>query len=552
MPGNPMYDIDKTLVPVRRVLGGLRLLTSLERGITCGALVGAALLGMAHLSRFPWAPHLSLLALGLGAVAGLVVGLDRWPTTLRAARVADSHFSLYDGLTTALEFESSQGILPLLQRSHLKRKIQGLRLTRSRRGHLRARDTLVMLLALGLAAILFVIPTSNPSSTVVAATPTDAARISGAANAGVPATIHNINRGLTADQKSDPAIRQLNIRLALLRHQLLEAKTRAQALRDISLAQSQIQKAAQGQRPVSQTAIAQLNQDLKHYFRQHGNLKPSSNAASSARSLKNLAQSLSGLKASSERNKVASLLEKAANSNKDKRLKRSLSKAAKALVNNAPKKASSALRRAAGLLSQAPKARRNRKRLISANSQLDSLKNRLSGVQKGRGLRPKLKGNSRPIGRRGGQGGGRSGGKSGRGSSGNSGTNKNGSPSQSAPPGSAGAVFGVVKRTGAASNGAQAIIVKARKFGTGGVLAGNASTTRSRGRFSTVYVPGAKGLGIEIIQSGQKQGSQAGSLIPYRLVLVRYTRSANVALSRVNLPPKLQAYVRDYFLAISQ
>jgi hypothetical protein len=139
----PRLDVSRTLKPVIRSIGIARVARGLVLGFTLGALVGTGVLVAGHIYAFAAAHPIALTCLILGALAGVVWGIVRWPREAEAARTADLFFALDDRLTTAVELRGSDAPVAVVQSRDTAKRIEGLPLGRSRGTVLRRREMLL-------------------------------------------------------------------------------------------------------------------------------------------------------------------------------------------------------------------------------------------------------------------------------------------------------------------------------------------------------------------------------------------------------------------------
>jgi hypothetical protein len=408
----------------------------------------------------------------------------------------------------------------------------------------------------------------------VAASPSTKA-VRRAAAAQVKQLTSKLNAGLTPSLQQNPSMRRLDLALARLRRQLLQAASRRAALRAISATQQQLQReAALGLHPINAKAVAQLNSSLGRYLGKAQTSKSASSAnarlLAAARAFNHLAQSLAHMNAS-QRASLARALAQAANTTSNNTLRSQLQQASQALGNNNPQAARSALQQSAQSLAQSPQQQSALSRLQQAGAQLDSLKNQISGVSgpipstqisgqpssrtgaSRSGTGPNGKGptgRTYSLGPRQGSGKGK-----GQGTGYNLGTRRGQGQAQ-------GNGFSRSGRTGAQGRGAGRGQARGHEgsssspskspsgaHGAGGL--GRTSRTRA-GHSATVYIPSLQGKGKSIMQTGPNGAPQPGAIVPYQQVIGRYAQSAHQALDRSALPPSLQGYVKEYFSAISR
>jgi hypothetical protein len=373
---------------------------------------------------------------------------------------------------------------------------------------------------------------------------------------GVPAIVLNVNKGLPRQEQEDPALRQLALQLALLRHRLLASSSRAAALRSISLTQQQIHRIAATVRAVDPRSVARLNRALAAYAGSQGtNARPagSTDPTTAARTLSRLAASLPGL-TPSQRSQLVRSLGQAANKVVDPSLRSTLRQAASSLANDNAQMTKRSLEHAASFLSSAPAHQVARSKLAAANAQLQQLKGNVSGLRRpAPGPRPVAGRNASSRNQPTGQGTSFRGG------------NSRSAPGQAQVGGSGVGRFFARKNIGSERE----VNVTGRSSVAGGNAPGSgkgqgtgspfsvgnptkSSTITSHGKYVTVYVPGVHGRGAHAFQLGPTGAVRQGTIIPYQQVFVRYEQTAHSALERSPLPPDLQAYVHRYFWAISR
>jgi hypothetical protein len=487
----------------------------------------------------------------LGVLAGLISGMWLWPDLVEAARIVDRHFALDDRLTTALQFRSSSAEITRLQRDDTEVRIRPLALKQSRRGELRYRESAVMAAAvLGFIGLLALggVPTSTARASS-SATNSDQARIRKVATVNLPIVTRNLVQDLSSPRRKDPVLSALALRLALLRHQLLQAQSRGSALRSISVTQLQLQRLAATLHAVDSKTVRQLNLTLGRYAGQQPGANPSPDPLLTARILKRLANSLSSLSAV-ERAKLAQAIAQSANAISDVQLRSDLRQAASSLAYNDPPSASHALQRAASFVGSTPRARLETRNLKAVNRQLEILKNALLGTPRTRQASAAAGGGNgrrNVLGSRSGSNTGRS--RSAQAAQGNT-TGAGVSGSTAFRSRNRGAVPDLAGPNGRAGANGRVTGLSFRRGGEGGQVI-DSSSAKKQGRASAkganVYVPGVQGRGAHAVQLSANGAPPSGGLVPYRQVVVRYTRSAHQALERAALPPVLQSYVRRYF-----
>lgn len=579
--GGRRLDIARTLTPVARSIGLGRVARGALLGFAAGAAIGAGILVVAHLRAFGFAVPAAIIAAAFGVLAGAAFGVARWPRALEAARAADLHFGLDDRLTTALELREAETPVAFLQSRDVERRIDGISLSRGHGPWVRRREGgMAALAALSFAGALALGPPGHTRH-VAPTTPASTSQTRHAAAKQVQKLASQLHLGLTPAQLQSPAMRKLDLALARLRHQLLQASLPRAALRAISATQQQLRQLAQGLHPVNSRAVAQLNSSLSRYLNkaQTGNTSKSSATPSdlrTAQALSRLAQSLAHL-TPTQRAALAQALARAANSTSNNALRQALRQAASALANGQPRAASAALQRIAQMLAQSSAAQAAQARAGTGASQLNSLKNQIAGTGAappsgptsagqgqpnaatagaqgkgnaqglragsglGRGTRP---GQGQGIGQGRGRGQGRGVGQgrgngTGRGARIGRGTGRGQGQGQGQGRGTGGRA-GTTGTTGRGTAGAH---------GAGGI--GASSRTRS-GKTVTVFVPGKQGTGPTITRTGPNGAPESGALVPYQQVVGQYAQSAHQALDRAALPPSLQGYVRRYFSTLSR
>ncbi|MGI8825130.1 MAG: hypothetical protein ACR2JC_05710 [Chloroflexota bacterium] len=559
--GKRTLDIVRTLSPVTCAIGIGRVARGALLGFGVGALLGTAILLAAQVRAFGFTLPAAVLAAVLGLVAGSAAGVVRWPRALEAARAVDLHFHLDDRLTTALELREADTPVASLQRRDVAGRIDGLTLRKSRGQWLRRREAAMAVVAtLAFAAALTLGPQGGHHRSAAAAPLSRTARVRHDAASQVRKLASKLDLGLTTAQLQSPAMRQLDLALSRLRHQLLQASTPHAGLRAISATQHQLRRLALGLHPVNVRAVAQLNSSLSRSLgkeqTRRTSASPSRSSLASAQALNRFAQLLPHL-TPAQQAALAPALARAANATSSNALRSALRQAASSLANNDTRSARAALRQGAQSLSQSALAQVALARAAAAGTQLDALKNQIAGT----GAAPP----SLPLSARQGQpnttgqGAGR---KSGRtpGITVGSGRGRGTRPGQG---GLLGRGHGAGRRgIGARRGNGRG---RGRGFGQGTVATsgratsgarGNGGLGRSRltrnGRSVTVFVPGKQGKGAEIVRNGPQGAPAPGALVPYQQVVGQYSQSAHQALDRGALPPSLQEYVRRYFSTLSR
>ncbi|MBV9279769.1 MAG: hypothetical protein JOZ41_06790 [Chloroflexi bacterium] len=549
-------SIFAALASARLAIGIARLQRWLLRGLGLGAVLACATLAVAHLHPFGGALALCLGLVAASTLAGAATGLALWPSHRQAARIVDQHFGLNDRVTTALDFRQSPAPLAQLQRSDVARRLEGLAVRQSRRGQIAWREALLAGLAVAAFLALLLLGGAPRVGAEARSTSADRARIVRAAIVEVPAITRSLEAPSSTSNVEARTLQEIDRELALLRHQLLTAQSRGAALRAISTTQQDIQRLDPAFRPVSANAVAQLSRALASFAGPHLSKQAlSTDPLANARALNQLARDLAGL-TGAQRRALAGDLARASNVTADQRLRDALRQAATSLARGDPPAASKALQKAASFLTNSPIQQANRSAIQAANRQLEQLKNSVSGVQRAQG-------NGQTSRARSGQPRGRSGpaGQNGRAGGGSPNRQSTGRGSGLGGPTSArrnvGPGGGIVAPfgTGSSVSGGRLVAGSTRKAGEGGFVTdapSAAGSQRGRGKSGFVYVPGVQGRGPHALQNGSSGAPQQSAIIPYRQVIVQYSRAAHAALERGVLPPSLQSYVRRYFDLLSQ
>lgn len=510
------FDVERTLAPLRRAMTVRKLVRWTVAGAGLGALSAAfALATLRARGASPAAPvFLCALVPVLAAVLSLILrpGLDA------AARRADTHFELNDRLTTALEFRTSTEPLVLLQRSQTGAVVAGKRLRSGAGTWIAPRELAAAVLAIAVASALFAAPTP-PASHASPASGAELARIRHLASEQIPAMTRDLPRG---DVK---AMRQARHVLARLRRQLRAARTRAQALRAISLAQQQLAHIAARIQPVDRSSAAALAHTLGRYVPEHRG-PPNLQAA---KALSSIARNLQRANAS-QKSRIARDLLKAANAARDARTRSLLHKAASALGQGDKRHAQSALRKAAQRLRSGSSARKARSGLAKTQKGLDAAKYNLTASHNG-----KLQGASL----------------------GNEKSKYSHERANSAAPSRrTTSNRRVISRAGKASalNGKRNLAESGQPSDSGGYSLGQQQDASGNGkprRFGVVYLKGKLTQGTYNVQEGPTGQVQRQVSSSYQHVVARYARSAQEAVDRASLPPSLQTYVRRYFVVLT-
>jgi hypothetical protein len=553
--GSPIHVVNAVAL-VRRRLGLARIQRWGVRGLGAGAVLIALTLIAGQLGLPEIGLGLALAILAAGALSGSVLGrLLRWPDQVEAARLVDIHFRLDDRITTALEFRTSEEPLQALQRRETVDRIEGLKLKDSVRGQVGRRDPALAGVAIIAAlALSFVGTAASPSASALSDTSLDKQRINQAATTTIPSLLRHFEQGLAPQQRATPGLRELNFALTRLQRDLLHAPTRAAALRAISAAQQLIQQAT-GRR----LDTSSLLRALKPYTTPTGRAQASGQnggASAASAALSRLASGLNHLSAS-QRAKLARSLSKAQGAASDSRLKSALQQASSSLSRGDTRAAARALQKAAGTLKSAAANESAASRLASASNSLDSLKNSVSGMSQDNGTQPQSQ-----------QTGSQRTSSSKPGANGNEGiVQPNGLGHQrTLHPGAGKASSSGQDKIQGRANGSDALIIRrqggsstssvtgpgnktAGGTGSGG---GGSSGSQSSLRYVTVFIPGKAGPGIDTTVQTSGSALPGGRLVPYQVVIARYSRAAHVALDQLALPPSLQSYVREYFSSVSK
>jgi hypothetical protein len=551
------FTVVDALEPVRRRLGMAQVRVWALRGLGTGAALALILLGTAHAATLPWEPlPLGLAAMALGTLAGAVFGARKWPDAHTAARAADRHFALHDRLTTALEYRSSTDPFPGLQRDEAGRRVADLSLEASGRVAPDWRAIGVSGVLVGaFVALLFIGGASPGHARSLAAV--EQRQVKRATATQVRQITHRAGQGLTPAAKNNPALRKLQFALERLRRQLEHTSTRVAALRAISATQAKLHRLTASLHPISKRAVTQLNHSLAPSMTAQQRAAAASGdrraLAAAAQTLRKLAARLGHMSAT-QRAQLARSLARAANATGDSHLQASLQQAASSLGYNDPQSAAKSLQAAASALAQTPAQRAVQARAAAANSQLDSLKNAVSGVSPSSGERiasgSPSTGSSSP-----GQSGGTSG-STGRGQGSGKGTGGkgNGAGKGSAAGSGKATGTGTGQGSGKGSGSGTGSGTGSGQGSPGGRGAGGGrggAGHTGQGRYTTVYVPYKQGKGPSTTQSGPTGAPQSGPIVPYQQVVGAYGQTAHQALDRANLPPSLRSYVRKYFSAVS-
>lgn len=561
-PEHTPFDVLAVLAPARRQLGLRRVASWAVRGLLAGGIVALLVLGAAHLHRFSAALLIAAGAVVAGLLVGLAIGIRRWPDRLQTARAVDHHFNLHDRLTTALELRTSSLPLSELQRSDAGRRLAGLKPRESARGQLSGRESgaaavvLTVLLALALVGL----PAARGA---VQTSYADQQRVHHATQTGIPRIVRKVNLGLGPVTRHDAAMRNLNLALQHLRHQLQHASNRAGALRAISATQQQLHRIAASLHPIKPAAVSQLNRALASRMSAQQRAEAAGNSQkalkAAASTLQRLARELAHMSAA-QRAALARSLAKAASTTSDSTLRSALQQAASSLGYQDPKTAASALQEAAAALDRSPSAHAAQSAVNSAAAGLESMKGAVSGLssQAGGSTSSGSATTSQTPGSGQGQGSGQGKGNGsgrGKGSGAGQGQGKGSGSGQGQGRGT-GTGSGQGTGRGQGSGNGRGSSGSGGAGGTGGHGIGGGrggSGGQGSGHLSTrVYIPGKFGKGTHTIQNGGPSGAPLrGSTVPYRQVIGQYEQTAHTALDRAALPPSMQTYVRQYFSSIS-
>jgi hypothetical protein len=544
---SPRFDVVAALAPVRRLIGLRRIGQWVARGVGVGAAGGVIVFGVAQLHSFPVALPAALSVLCAGAVAGLIVGLRCWPSSLEAARTVDGHFALRDRLTTALEFKSSDDTFARIQRLEAAGRLEGLRLGGSTRPRVRWREAFPIALAIvGFVALLTFAGTPSVSS-ARSTSVSDAQRIHAVATVRLPALKRSVEAGLSLRQRHILSLRKLDVALSRLRAELLRSQSRSAALRSVSLTQQELHRLAASLHPIAPQAAAQLNTSLSSYMepkQRNAHLSNSSALAAASQTLSRLVRTLNRM-TPTQRSQLARALARESNRTSDATLRSALEEAASSLAAGDPRVAASSLRKVSAALSGSPPAAAAQTRLSAANAQLDSLKYEISGLTGGAGPSVASSGQA---------------GKSDAGGLAKSQPNGGkGSRDQAAVGSGQGRGNGRARRHGSGAgrgsgNGSRIAAGQTGSGGTGGHSTSGgrgSSASNRRGRYATVYSPSQEKSGPRTFQSGPSGRPTLSDLVSYQLVIAQYRRSARAALDRSSLTPAQQDTVRKYFSSIS-
>lgn len=507
------FSIEQALAPVRRAMAARRLLRWTVVGAGAGAAVAATFLaGLRAHGSGPVAAVVLCLAFPSGAA---LLSLLFRPSLADAARRADVHFGLQDRLTTALEYHSSDEPLMALQRQQTAAATRDKPLASSAGSWLVRRELLGTVLALLVACGLLLAP--SPSSSQ-ASPPTNAeiARIRHLASSQIPSLSRNLPRSNSA------AGRKAQLVLKRLQNQLRQVRTRAQALRALSVAQQKLARIRDAIKPIDQSSISALAHVLKNYVPEyHGPAR-----LRAARALSTMAKSLNHagkmLKARVQRD-----LQKAANVTRDAKTRRLLRKASTAVGHGDKRQAQKSLKQAANQLAKSQAQRQARSGLNRTSSGLGNVKYKLTGgIGKLQGvlhLQRKSKYSHEQANAL--------------------------SPTRKAPKGrlSGSKLASGLNGKRTSGDSGHSSDVGGHSLGKQAQVAGNGKPRR----FGQVYLKGKLTQGTYNVQVGPT--GQVKRLTPsgYRRIVARYASTAEDALNRTTLPSSLRTYVRRYFVVLS-
>ncbi len=551
-PEHTPFDVLAVLAPARRQLGLRRATSWAVRGLLAGGIVALLVLGAAHLYLFSAALLIAAGAAVAGLLVGLAIGIRRWPDRLQTARAVDHHFNLHDRLTTALELRTSALPLAELQRSDAGRRLAGLKPRESARGQFSGRESgaAVVVLMVLLALALVGLPAARGA---VQTSYADQQRVHHAAQTGIPRIVRKVNLGLGPVTRHDVAMRNLNLALQHLRHQLQHASNRAGALRAISATQQQLHRIAASLHPIKPAAVSQLNHALASRMSAQQRAEAAGNSQkalkAAANTLQRLARELAHM-STAQRAALARSLARAASTTSDSTMRSALQQAASSLAYQDPKTAAGALQEAAAALDRSPSGQAAQSAANSAAAGLESMKGAVSGLssQAGGSTSSGSATTSQTPGSGQGQGSGQ-----GKGNGSGQGQSKGSGSGQGQGKGS-GAGQGTGRGQGSGNGRGSSGSGGAGGTGGHGIGGGRGgSGGQGSGHLGTrVYVPGKFGKGTHTIQNGGPSGAPLrGSTVPYRQVIGQYEQTAHTALDRAALPPSMQTYVRQYFSSIS-
>jgi hypothetical protein len=509
------FDIERLLLPVRRAMTLRQVVRWTVAGTALGAILAAvALVALRAHGSGPVAPVLACVAL---PVAAAILSLVFRPSLTDAARRADVHFGLHDRLTTALEFRTSNEPLIVRQRRQAVEATGGKRLPAAAGRWVARRELAAAVVALALACGLFVAPAPTPSQ-ASSTSATELARIRRLASQEIPALTRQL------PQKNLAAARQAHRVLARLEAQLRHARTKAQALRAISLAQQQLAHIRAGLKPVDRSTAAAIARGLHSYIPE----AKGPPALQAARALSSISKKLNHA-SSAQKQKISRDLLKAANAARDKKTRSLLRKAASAVGYGEKHRAQKALKQAARRVHPTSGTHNLGSQLGTASKQLDAAKYHLSpshlGKLQGAPFSP---GKSKYSHERA-----------------NSLSSTNQSPRARRIVGSHGAQgLNGKRRTGDSGQPGD----------SGGHSLGKQLDSSGHGkvkRFGVQYLKGKLTQGTYQVQLGPNGRAQKLGASRYQHVVARYAQTAEDALSRTSLPPSLHTYVRRYFVVLS-
>jgi hypothetical protein len=493
-----------------------RLVRWTVAGAGLGALAAAVVLaGLRVHGNAPAAQVFACLAFPVGAA---ILALVRRPSLEDAARRADAHFGLDDRLTTALEYRASTEPLVVRQRNQTAAAVAGKSLRAGAGSWVAPRELAGAFVALLAAVILVAVPA--PSASHASATSSaELARIRKLAAQEIPALARSLPpSNVRASQEAHQV-------LAHLQAELKRARTKADALRAISVAERRLARIAASIKPVDQSSASALAKTLSSYI-------PESRGPASlkaARALTNISRRLRHA-TPAQKARMASDLLKAANAAHDARTRSLLRKAASAVGYGDKRRAQSTLRKASRSLRQSSSARKVQGSLSKTARKLDSAKYNLSPSRLGKLQGAALSTDQSKV--------------------------RHDSANGAAPSRGSNLNRRIVNRNSAASglNGKRNVSESGQPSDSGGYSLGKQQDAAGNGspkRFGVVYLQGKLSKGTYNVQTGPNGQVQHLSPSQYRLVLAQYARSAEGAVSRTALPPSLRTYVRRYFVVLT-
>jgi hypothetical protein len=482
-------------------------------GAGIGATVAAAyLIGL----RLHGGGPVAVAALCLAFPAGsAVLSLLFRPTLADAARRADVHFGLQDRLTTALEYRSSDEPLMALQRHQTAAATRNKPLPSAAGAWLVRRELAGAAVAL-LVAIGLLLAPSPAASHASPAGNAELARIRHLASSEIPALTRSLPHADTA------AARKAQLVLKGLQNQLRHVRTKAQALRDLSVAQEKLARIRDSVKPVDKSSISALARALKNYVPEyHG--PPRMQAA---KALSAMAKSLNHA-GTAQKARVQRDLQKAANVTHDAKTRRLLRKASTAVGHGQKRQAQKALKQASNRLVKSQAQRQARSGLNRTSSGLGNAKYKLSGsIGKLQGVLH-VQRNSKY-------------------------SHEHANALSSARKAPSGRISG--SKLAAGLNGKRTAGDSGHASDVGGHSLGKQSEVAGNGkprRFGQVYLKGKLTQGTYNVQLGPTGQVKRLSPSDYKRIMARYASTAENALNRTSLPSSLRTYVRRYFVVLS-